>query len=82
MRKDTHKRRNEGVRVQWGEGGLANHRVDSMKRMEVEDIEKEILHGRAKNGEILQPPLSTAYGRGIRQFPQTHIWKGFFLLIL
>lgn len=44
-----------------------------MKRMEVEDIEKEILHGRAKNGEILQPPLSTAYGRGIRQFPQTHI---------
>jgi hypothetical protein len=49
-----------------------------MKRMEVEDIEKEILHGRAKTGEILAirpflPPLSTAYDCGIRQFPQTHI---------
>jgi hypothetical protein len=52
-----------------------------MKRMEVEDIEKEILHDRAKTGEILAfrrvlPPLSTAYDCGIRQFPQTHIWKG------
>jgi hypothetical protein len=30
-----------------------------MKRMEVEDTAKDILHGRAKTGEILALPLSS-----------------------